>query len=64
MNQNKCPTCYATNCANNEENRCIALTTNDFEHRKCPFFKTKTQAEKEKAYCEQRLAELYRGKEV
>lgn len=58
------PPCGCTECAANEEKHCIALRTNNFDGRKCPFYKTKKQNEKEKACCEQRLADLHRGKEV
>lgn len=60
-NSKRCPTCLETECAANEELHCVALTDNNFGGKKCPFFKTKEQNEKERAYCEQRLADIGRG---
>lgn len=64
MGNNKhCPACTKDECAANEDLHCIALTDNNFGGKECPFFKTKEQNEKERAYCEQRLAALGRGKQ-
>lgn len=52
-----CPTCDSVACAANEEGHCIALVE-CFSDKKCPFFKTKKQAKKERDYCEIRMAEL------
>lgn len=57
------PNCVAEECAACEEGHCTILTSNDFGARKCPFFKTREQAAKEKAYCEKRLADMRRGNE-
>lgn len=54
----KFPKCDAAECAAYEKGRSIALIDNDFGERKCPFFKTKEQAAKEKQQCEKRLAEI------
>ena len=59
-----CPTCGALDCDANEEGRCIALRKNDFGNRKCPFYKTKEEAEKDRAKCEERLANIRKGMEV
>ena len=55
------PTCAVEECAACEEGHCTILINNDFGTRKCPFFKTKEQAAKEKAYCEKRLADIRKG---
>lgn len=55
------PICAATDCANCEEGRCVALVDNNFGARKCPFFKTREQAAQEKDYCEKRLADIRKG---
>lgn len=55
------PTCAAVECAACEEGHCIALIDNNFGKRKCPFFKAKEQAAKEKDYCEKRLADIRKG---
>ena len=62
-NGKRCPACYEAECAANKDLHCIALTDNNFGGKKCPFFKTKEQNEKERAYCEQRLEALGRGKQ-
>lgn len=54
----KCPTCAATECAACENGRCVTLIDNDFGKRKCPFFKTREQVAQDKAYRDQRLADL------
>lgn len=63
MKNEKRPACDAEECAACYEGRCIALSDNNFGTRKCPFFKTKEQAAKEKAYCEKRLADINKGKQ-
>lgn len=60
----KCPTCKAAECAACEDGHCVALGDNNFGKRKCPFFKTKAQAAKEKDYCEKRLASIRIGGKV
>lgn len=55
------PTCTAAECAACVEGHCNALTNNNFGERKCPFFKTKEQAAKEKDYCKKRLADIRKG---
>jgi hypothetical protein len=62
MNNNKiCPPCGAVECAGCENGKCIFLTDNNFGEKGCPFFKTKEQAQKEKDYCQQRLANIKKG---
>ena len=56
------PTCYAAECASCVDGRCVVLLDNSFAERKCPFFKTREQVAKEKAYCEQRLRDIRIGK--
>ena len=60
MTTDKFPICAAAECAACEDGHCIALVKT-FKKRKCPFFKTREQNEKEKADCEQRLAEIRMG---
>ena len=57
----KCPTCGVAECAGCENGHCICLVNNNFGKRKCPFFKTKQQAKREKHYCEQRMANIMKG---
>lgn len=64
MKKEKYPACNAKECAACDEGRCNALTKNNFGTRKCPFFKTKEQAEKEKDLCEKRMAEFRIGGKV
>ena len=52
------PPCGVNKCAANEKDHCLALTQNNFGDRKCPFYKTKEQNEKELKYCQKRMAEL------
>lgn len=54
----KCPLCVMVECFACEQNHCVILTNNEFGYRSCPFFKTKEQVAEEKAYCENRLAEI------
>jgi hypothetical protein len=52
------PVCNVEECFGCEEKHCIILTKKDFGVRKCPFFKTREQTEKEKAYRKERLANI------
>ena len=48
MTENKdFPSCSKADCAACNNGRCIALISNDFGGRECPFYKTKEQNEKE-----------------
>lgn len=55
------PACNVTECFACEEKHCIILTKKDFGARQCPFFKTREQVEKEKAYCMERMANIRKG---
>ena len=52
------PACAEAECAACEQGYCTVLIDNDFGTRKCPFFKTREQAAKDKAYREKRLADI------
>ena len=56
--KDKGPTCNKVECGANEDGFCVCLLNNNFGKRECPFFKTKEQCEKEKAYCQERLATI------
>lgn len=60
MATDKFPICAAADCAACEDGHCMALVK-IYKKRKCPFYKTKEQNEKEKADCEKRLAEIRKG---
>lgn len=46
----KClPVCAKEDCAACSGGQCVALTDNDFGGKKCPFYKTREQNEKEQA---------------
>ena len=55
-----CPICDRAECAGCEAGHCVILTDNYFK-RDCPFFKTKEQVKEERAYCEERKAEIMGG---
>lgn len=50
-------TCEKVECFGCEEGHCIVLTDNSFK-KECPFFKTREQAAKERAYCKARMDEI------
>ena len=52
------PACNVEECFACEEQHCIILAKKNFGNRKCPFFKTREQVAKEKAYREERLANI------
>lgn len=56
-----CPACHMAECFACEDEHCLILTRNYFGERKCPFFKTKEQTEKEREYCHNRMAENKKG---
>lgn len=51
--------CNASACFAHKDGHCIALNDNDFGDKKCPFFKTKAQVEKERKKSEERLRKLW-----
>ena len=53
------PICNEVECANCETGRCTLLSRNDFNKR-CPFYKTKEQAQEENAKRVQRLFNIER----
>lgn len=55
------PLCGVVECFGNNDGYCVVLANNEFGNRECPFFKTKEQVKEEKAYCEQRLAQIRKG---
>ena len=55
------PACASVKCASCDDYRCLALTDNNFGKKKCPFFKTKEQVEKEKEYYKKRLDDIRIG---
>lgn len=52
------PDCNRLECFGCEEGRCIVLIKKDFDEKKCVFFKTREQVAEERAYCENRLADI------
>lgn len=56
--ESETPTCCAEECFGCQDGRCTVLSKNNFGTKKCPFFKTREQAETERANCEQRLANI------
>lgn len=54
----KCPACGREDCFAYQNGFCVALISNDFGDRECPFFKTNEQVAKEKEYCRNRLAQI------
>ncbi len=52
------PRCDKFECANNDHNHCLVLTTSDFKGKQCPFYKTRGQARKEIAECNERKCAL------
>lgn len=58
MSKNECPVCNEAECFACENGLCVVLKDNDFKGKKCPFFKTNEQAEKEQAYCEERISKI------
>jgi hypothetical protein len=61
MIHGNCPVCNMPECFACEEKHCTILTKKNFGERKCPFFKTREQAEEEKEYCRQRMAAIKKG---
>ncbi len=61
MNYGNCPVCNVTECFGNIEGHCFILVDNNFNGKRCPFFKTQEQVEAEKEYCQNRLADIKRG---
>lgn len=54
----ECPVCSKAMCFAHSGGRCVLLINNNFGDKECPFYKTSEQIEKDKAYCEKRLASL------
>ena len=55
--------CDREECAAYKEGHCVALIDTDFGGKECPFFKTKEQNTRERAYCRERLNKIGYGKE-
>lgn len=54
----RCPAYSRSVCFAWKDGKCIILTSNGFGGRKCPFFKTSEQCEKEQAYCKERFENI------
>ena len=52
------PNCNKWDCAAFEKGKCVCLTDNNFGRRERPFYKTKEQAESERAYCQERMKQI------
>ena len=56
------PACDEVMCFACNGTQCTILDRKKFVNRRCPFFKTREQLEKEREYCRERMAKI-RGNE-
>lgn len=54
----KCPRCNRSDCLAYTQGHCVALSKNDFGTKGCPFFKTKEQAEADRAARDERARKI------